>query len=535
MVIVGEFLFHTSCPKCGSKDNVGVWREPDGSLVLHCFTPSCDYHEVRKSDDGVKPVKTTTKPTDLVPYEFRDLPARGIRQDIAKAYVYGVAKYKGKWVHVANYVDRALNIAAQKIRTENKEFFWLGNKDNLLLFGQHLWLKSGGKMLVITEGEIDALSVAQAFDLSVPVVSIPNGAGGAVKAISQHIDWIESFDKIVLAFDNDKPGKEAIQKSAEILTPGKVFVPNFGKYKDANDVLFAEGPHALRTIIKNATPYAPAGVVLGQELDYDFLVSEPEVTSYEIPYPILNDKLRGLHKKELTLVTAGSGVGKTTFVRELAYHLLVTYPEMKIGFIALEQSLRQAALGFLALDHNIPYGDLNLNAAQITPEMYQKTKPLLERIIFYQHFGSLKSEQLIHSIKYMAQGLGCDFVFLDHISIVVSGLDTHDERKIIDILMTRLRSLVEQTKVGMVVIAHIRKTQNGRSVEEGRQIHIDDLRGSGSLKQLADNVIAIEAVDYDVRQIRVLKNRLFGDIGEADTLLYDRDTGRLITMGENMF
>ena len=534
---MGDFLFKTSCPKCHSSDNVVVYREDNGMIHGYCFSPDCDFQFWEKDEEKVKekypPVSYSLgKVEGLIPFEYVELTKRGISEEVARAYFYGVGVYKGEPVQVANYLDPDRQIVAQKLRFKDKRFKWVGNtKSEKLLFGQHLW-KGEGDMVVITEGEIDALSVAQAFKMRVPVVSIPDGAGSTAKALAQHLDWIEGFNRIVLALDNDNAGEAAAKKAAEILTPGKVYIVNWGQYKDANEVLQAEGEINLKQYILKALPYTPEGVVLGETLDLEFLKAEPDVTSYDIPYPILNSMLHGLHKRELTLVTAGTGVGKSTFVRELAFHLIKTYPDMRIGYIALEENVRRSALGFIALYHNIPLGDLLMNPNLLTDEEYLEAKEkVISRITFYNHFGSLRSEKLIQSIKYMVQGLGCEFIFLDHISIVISGLDVKDERKQIDVLMTRLRSVVEQTEVGMVVLSHLRKYDTSKTAEEGRRIVLDDLRGSGALKQLADNVVALEVLDKDIRQIRVLKNRLFGDIGEADVLVYDRETGRLETYG----
>jgi twinkle protein len=527
---MGEFLYHTSCPRCGSKDNVAVWRKPDGSLQGKCFTPGCDYFFVAKpGEDAPQPTERTKKHSleKLLPFEYKDLPTRGISAPICRAFLYGVTKHKGEWLHVANYLNAQNEIICQKIRTQDKRFWIVGDTQQpRLMFGQHLW-HGGGKVLVIAEGEIDAMSIAEATHMSVPVVSVTDGASSAARNIKQHIDWIESFQKIVLAFDNDQAGKAAIDEAVKLLTPGKVYVVNWGKYKDANEVLLNEGGATLAKYIERATPYTPEGVVLGSAISYEDVVLSHNIENYEFPYPGLNMMLKGLRKKELTVITAGTGVGKSTFVRELAYHLVKEHSK-RIGYVALEESIDQTVRGFVALHNNIPRGEVELKPTLITPEMFEQTKEkILNNCVFFQHFGSLASENLMTTLRYLAVGLDVDFIIIDHISIVVSGLETHDERKLIDILMTRLRQFVENTGVGMVVVSHIRKSQSQETAEEGRRVTLDDLRGSGSIKQLADNVIAIEVMDPTTRLVRVLKNRLFGVTGEADILRYNRSTGRL--------
>src|SRR5690606_10122518 len=145
---------------------------------------------------------------------------------------YGITKWRGKTVQVAPYYFRG-TLTAQHIRTPDKEFFWTGEAKHLELFGQHLW-RNGGKRIVVTEGEIDCLTVAQVFGLNWPVVSVPNGAQSAKKYIQQNLEFLEAFEEIVLAFDNDEPGRQAAEECASILTPGKVKIANWGPYKDAS-------------------------------------------------------------------------------------------------------------------------------------------------------------------------------------------------------------------------------------------------------------------------------------------------------------
>ena len=76
----------------------------------------------------------------------------------------------------------------------------------------------------------------------------------------------------------------------------------------------------------------------------------------------------------------------------------------------------------------------------------------------------------------MAAGLETRVVFLDHLSILLSGLDG-DERRMLDITMTRLRSLVERTGIAMFLVSHLRRTTNDKSHEEGGRVTLGQLAG----------------------------------------------------------
>ena len=133
----------------------------------------------------------------------------------------------------------------------------------------------------------------------------------------------------------------------------------------------------------------------------------------------------------------------------------------------------------------------------------------------------------------MVVGLGVTHIFLDHISIAISGNDSDNERKDIDVLMTEMRSLVEETGCHIDAVVHLKRTNKG-SFNEGTQVSLSDLRGSGGLEQLSDAVIALErnqqAADdrKNISTIRILKNREIGLVGVAGSLMYEQATGRLV-------
>lgn len=466
--------------------------------------------------------------TDL---EFKTLSKRGINEETCRKFGYGYGTHNGRTVQVAPYYHNG-SLVAQHLRTANKGFSWLGSAKKLELFGQHLW-RNGGKRIVVTEGEIDCLSVAQVFNLRWPVVSVPNGAQSAKKYIQQNMEFLEAFDEVVLGFDNDEEGRKAAEECALILTPGKVKIANWSPYKDANEILQARKPDLIAECVFSAKQYRPDGIIAGSDLSLEYLIAEEDLKAYSVPFPQMNEKLRGIRKAEITTFTAGSGVGKSTLAREIAYHLAMEH-SLRVGFVALEESVKKSAIGMMALNLNVPMGDLFLDKSLVPSSEFEKAYSDViasDRFYFYDHFGSLESENLVSKLRFLATGLGVDFIVLDHISIVVSGIEEGDERRIIDNLMTSLRSLVENTGVGMLLISHLSKPK-GTPHEEGGRVTMSDLRGSGSIKQLSDNIIALErnqqGEDSDVSLIRVLKNRLFGDLGPADYVRYHRETGRLL-------
>lgn len=458
--------------------------------------------------------------------KVQPLNKRKLTEATCQKWDYRVGQCDGQTVQVANYRNHRGDIIAQKIRFADKDFKFLGNSQAVTLYGQWLW-RDSGKMVVITEGEIDALSVSQLQNHKWPVVSIPNGAQGAAKAIQRNLDWLEQFETVVFMFDNDKQGRHAAAECALLLTPGKAKIASL-PLKDANEMLVAGRGKEVIDAIWGAKGFRPDGIVSGSDI-WDLLANEEESESRPYPWQGLNLKTHGLRKGELVTFTAGSGIGKSLACREIAYHLL-TQGET-IGYIALEENVRRTALGFLGLHLNKP---LHLERDEVTGEALQVAfnETLgTGRVFFYDHFGSINSDNLLRRIRFMARGFDCHWVILDHLSIVVSGIGDGDERRLIDNTMTALRSLVEELGIGLILVSHLKRPE-GKGHEEGAPTSLSQLRGSGAIAQLSDVVIGLERNQQDeeaahITLVRVLKNRFSGETGEACHLKYTPETGRL--------
>jgi twinkle protein len=519
-----DYIFKGPCEACGSTDACASYT--DGHR--YCF--SCQKWFPAEEGEVTREVPANHN-SKLIEGSFKPITSRGIHLETCKKFNYQVAKLKDKPIHIAHYKCTGQEHLSQHIRlADTKDFFWIGDTKRVELFGQHLW-KPGGKRLVITEGEIDALTISQVFNLNWPVVSVPSGAQSAEKFITNHLEWCESFHEVVLAFDDDEPGKKAVKECASLFTPGKVKIMSYCGYKDANE-LYSKRPEDVAKEVFNAKPFRPDGIVCGKDMKE--IMGKTLPRGYALPYPELNRKLKGIRKGRLYLFTAGSGIGKSTFVHELGFHLFKVHNQ-SIGVMAMEENLQQAGSRYIGLELS---KRVNLDREGISDEDYwgafDRTLGT-GRLWFYDHFGSSDVDNLLSKIRYMAVGLKVDWLILDHISIVVSGLDTieESERKTIDRLMTKLRSLVNETGIGVLAIVHLKRPQVGKSYNEGRAVSLTDLRGSGSLEQLTDCVISLERnqqneEEKNVSQMRLLKDRDVGDTGLADQLYYNPETGRML-------
>lgn len=514
------FVQHEPCPSCGSRDNLA--RYTDGHA--HCF--GCNYHDNGAGDDiESNPKVVKARMFEPIHGEIRALTTRGISLETCRKYGYAVGKNAaGATVHIAPFFDAEGNLVAQKTRDSDKNFKVLGSLKSALLFGGNLW--SRGKYVIVTEGEIDAMSACQAQGLRWPAVSVPNGASGAAKAISANLAWFDGFDAVVLMFDQDEPGQKAARQCAELFPPGKARIARL-EMKDCNELLVAGRGEEIVTAMWGAKPYRPDGIVAGTDLWDTITAEDSSGASHDYPWPCLNTTTRGARMSELVLWCAGTGVGKSQVLREVA-HSLIKKGET-VGYIALEESTKRTALGLMSIELNKP---LHLSTAS-GDEMRRAFDATVGngRVFLYDHFGSTETESLLSKVRYLVVSCGAKHIVLDHISIVISGLEDGDERRLIDNVMTKLRSLVQELDCSIHLISHLRKAA-GKPHERGGEITLDDLRGSASLKQLSDIIIALERDQQDekrkhVTTLRVIKNRFSGETGIAGYLKYDTETGRM--------
>lgn len=509
---------HQPCEDCGSSDALTI--NVDGSTK--CY--SCGEFKPKGSGAVEVPDSEPMKRNGFVQGEHAALPSRLINEDTCRKYSYKVGAVNGKPCHIANYYNLDGGLVAQKYRMPDKSFRCSGTPS--YFFGQHIW-PNGGRKVVITEGEIDALTVSQLNGNKWPAVSLPSGAQSAKSVFKKHMEWLNLWEEVILMFDNDEQGRKAVEQVVDILPAGKCKIAKL-PLKDPNEMLVAGRGEEVIRAFWDAKVWRPDDIVDGSELLER--LTTPKIND-SIPYPFsgLNESTKGIRRGEIVTFCAGSGIGKSHVCKCITHHILTT-SENRIGYIALEESIERTANGILGLELG-----RQLHIEPFTPdeaynEGFKKTVGS-GRFFLYDHWGSMEPENLISHIRYMAKALDVEYVVLDHLSIVVSGLSEGDERRTIDNMMTKLRSLVEETNIGLILVSHLKRPE-GKGHEDGAITSLAQLRGSASIAQLSDIVIGLERNQQDVEDrhkssVRVLKNRFTGETGVACSLLYDKITGRM--------
>lgn len=488
----------------------------------------CNYHkqyEGTKAISDKHPVKHAAD-RDLTPlpqFEQIAIKDRGINAGTVEKYKVAVnANPESQIGHVYPYFDEDGAHVANKVRRKGeKAFYWEGDVGRGTLFGQQAF-PAGGKAVTLVEGECDAMAGFQLTGSRYPCVSVKS-ASEAKKNCADNFEYLNSFEKIVVCFDNDEAGQKATQQVAQLFAPGKVNILQLKEGKDANDYLMKGLTKEYINEWFRAPSYMPDGLIVGNdEKLLEDIVDYKEPESIPFPWNGLNRSLYGLRLGEATLFLADTGIGKTTFMKEVEYSLLRN-PELEergygVGFLHLEESKRDTALGMMSIHNNKPYHLPDTDKPR--EELIAAYKEVIDtpRVVIWDHFGSNEIDVVLSKIRHMV-ALGCRYIVLDHLSIVVSD-QSGDERKQLDEISTKLKTLTMNLNICVVCVMHINRQGQAR--------------GSAGPEQVSNNVIRLERDKKDadpwrrnVTRMVVEKCRLSGRTGPCCYVFYNEITGRL--------
>lgn len=533
-----NFVKHEPCLKCGSSDGKAVYSD-GGSYCFVCesFTKGDGTMDTDNNlQDDLEQAPSHSSYSLPEGRKYCTLTDRNISKDTLKKFGVTVqADLSGDVIrHFYPYADAAGATLGYKVRTcEDKSFKTLGDIRGAGLFGQHLFSR-GGKYVTITEGEIDAMSAFELTGSKYPVVSIKNGAQAALKDCKKAFDYLDSFENIIICFDSDEPGKEAARKVAELFSPKKAKIVKLD-LKDAGEYLKERKHKEFTQAWWNAEAFSPPGIICGSSLKY-LLEEEDTEVCYLYPWEGMNDLTYGLRMGELITITAGSGMGKTQFIRELAYHFLKN-TSFNIGLAMLEESKKDTMVGLMSVAADKPLHLPKDRVHRTKDEMakaYEETMGTGRVYLFDDDaFGSHYIDEILSKIRYLAKGFDCKIIILDHISMIVSDQRNGDERKALDEIATKLKKLTIELGVSLIMISHS-KRQASKPLEEGGQTSLSDIRGTAGIGQLSNLVIGLERdgqhddpIQRNTTTVRIVKNRFSGLTGVACHLLYDRNTGRM--------
>ena len=521
-----------SCDSCGSSDANAFYD--DG----HSFCFSCNTH--KQGEPTVSNVTLTSggELDRLIGVwnskQASSIPDRSLTTGTSAKY--GV-KVDGNVQMYPYFAEGITDPVGFKLRTVSpKGFRSVGDIKSAGLFGQQRFGNYEQNRIVITEGELDALAADQMFGSKTAVVSLKGGAAAAGRDVKASYNFLDGFKEIVFCPDADSAGQDAIAKIADVFA-GKLRImkldPEVGK--DACDYLKKGKVEEFTKAFFSAAAFVPEGIISKADL-WERLNTERPAAMGDYPWEALNKLTYGFRPTELITVCAGSGLGKSSILRELVMHVKNT-TEHKIGCLFMEESVERTAEGFMGVDLSTP---VHLPTSSVKRGS-QEYKDSFERVFGDDRLMIMDAsfdtgatvDQVVARVRYMAKALDCKVIILDHISILVSGGQHGDERKALDEIMTKLRSLTQDTGITLFAVSHFKRPE-GKGHEEGAVTSVAQLRGSASIAQLSDFVLGLERngqaecpTERNTTTLRVLKNRFSGITGPARHLLYSGDTGRL--------
>lgn len=545
----GELLYHAACigDDCSSSDGMAVYqKEIDGQKVndAFCFVCTNYFNHSQLEEVGIKIKEGRNKLTEVVDFSsieaipFRGWKERGIGQPVSTKY--GVhTEVKNDFDVLARYYPSTSDgkVVGFKKRLTPKEFIGIGStKATNELFGQSVF-EAGQKYLVVTTGEEDALAFAQTLyskkdntEYWTPVVSVTCGDGSIIKQFKANYEYINSFDKVVLAFDNDESAQKYVEEAARLLSPGKVFIAKFPQgVKDASDMVKSNRAAELKQLFWKAVPFSRVDVLHLSQMWEDF---ESEDNNVKIPFPSswshLNEMMNGgMEKGEITIIGALTSIGKSSIINNVVYDLIEN-TRFKVGAMYLEGTKREVVRDLLSLDAGMNLRTINRDNVDINAlkSRFFENLAKKDQFVYVDHQGSISTSEIFDKLNYLAKAENCDVIIIDPVQ---AGVNSSDNGAIIEFMDTLLK-FAKETDTCVVAVSHMRKP----SEENPHAVTEYSLMGSSSLNQIAFNTILLSRdkmnecpIKKSATKLQLVKCRRTGNTGEAGWLRYDHTTTHL--------
>lgn len=566
----------TQCPRCAkngrdrNRNNLHVYGEDKGAHCFACaFTiPSLAHMEENGWVDDEDEEEVVTQ--DVITQEeaekikgYTTLKGYGTRGISDETYAFYAVRHKlseetGKPVAQYYPITEEYARSGYKVRKLPKEFSTIGRMCvDSDLFGQWKHKNATGRFVVITAGEIDAMSghqILEAYRQSkgsdfdpVPVVSGVLGEGGSAKQIQKQYDWFNRFQKIIICYDQDAAGEKAVKKIAKVLPKGKVFIMTL-PMKDTNAMLEAGKNKQWISCFYDAKPYTPDGIVSSAELGEKIRLAASMEKMGLPPFMHELEKMMagGIPLKVIINLASASGTGKSTIVDEMMYHWIFHSP-YKIGTVTLESDSGQYGTKILSRHLGVKI-DLIDNVEEKLAYLDSEEVLAAEQELYFLPDGTPRFYLIeerdggIDSLKELIMNLiiacDCQIIILDPLQDILDGLGNEGG----ELFMKWMKGMVKSHDVTFINVNHVRKSGNQQKANStGADMHEEDIHGSGSiLKSGACNLLfsrnkeAEDPIERNTTKMKATKIRWTGATGVAGEYFYENETHTLWDLNDYM-
>jgi twinkle protein len=509
-----EEIKHQPCPYVACQSSDAFCYNTGGYGKCHscgrAYPSKDEMFEWAKEAYPTKYAETVVEIRKPDPSNGKYVPMRGITKETMQDF--NVLTYDDKQEYI--YPSGGIKVRC----IADKKFYTKEGFKGDELFGMNMFTAGCSKTVTITEGELDALSVAQMLKSQYinPVVSLPS-ATPSKKMWENCADWLNSFERIVLSVDNDEAGNAVADRVARLF-PNKVYRVPHEKYKDANDFLQNNAIQEFKSAWFKPRKHTPENILNSTEQFLSLYRDTPEHQYVPTGIQALDDKILGLMQGHFTVIKAPTGIGKTEIMRYLEYNML----ERGIPIAAwhLEETKLRSLLGLVSyhIKDNLTRRDL-IEEKDAEDLVVTAIEELTKDEKFYQFYlpDGQGADELCDQIRFFSQACDCKFVFFEPIQDVVAGTSEESKEAMLADLSIRLSKLAAELNVGIVTIAHT--NENG------------DPKYCKMIGQRASVIIDLqrdkESEDYDERNttyISVQKNRPCSEEGRAGKMKFDSDS-----------
>ena len=555
-------LFFKICPYCNPKptrDNIKSFSINLTTGRFKCFRASCgvqgnmitlakdfDFSLGNEIDEYYQPkkqyrkFKKQEKPIEPKPEAIQYLESRGISEEVAKEYEITVQTDKPNILVFPFYDEKGIlqfvkyrKTDYDKEKDKNKE--WCEANCKPILFGMKQC--KDFSRLVITEGQVDSLSVATAGISN--AVSVPTGAKGFTW-VPYCWNWINQFEEIVVFGDFEKGHITLLDELSRRLkiTVKHVREEDYKDCKDANEILQKHGKEQISTCVENAVIVPMKQLIqLSDVQDVDIFKIPKLITGIKQVDRLLYG---GLPLGGVVLISGKPGEGKSTLASQILVNAICqnyrcfAYSGELPNYMFKSWIDFQIAGGRHIIEYQNQWGDTNYSISKTNKHMisdwYRGKCFLYDNSII----DGDEKESLVNVAENAIMQYGIQVVLLDNLMTAIDlestfGSDKYERQSL---FVKKLARIALRHNALILLVAHKRK--NNFSTNEN-----DEISGSGDISNLATITIAYEKnneIEPSQRLCKVSKNRLFGKTETKGYILdYDEKSKRIYGQGDDLY